>query len=561
MNEQNTNETTFNNLPDAVVQTRKHQLSIVWIVPLIAALIGSWLIYKTVMEKGPTIFITFNSAEGLEAGKTKIKFKNVEVGQVEDINVSPDLSQIIVRAQLVRQAKDYLSENTRFWVVRARVATSGISGLGTLFSGAYIGLDPGKPGKPTHHFNGLEVPPVVTTEMPGSHFTLKANRRSSLDINSPVYYRQIQVGKLVAYHLASDGQTIAFNVFINAPYHSYVRKNTIFWNASGLDISMDAKGVRIDTESLVSLMIGGIAFGTPQDSEPGDPAGEKDVFLLYENFEATKKKIYAVKNKYLLYFNDSVRGLSPGAPVEFRGLQVGRVLDINLTFNRQNLSVSIPVLIEIEPERINYIGGFPEGVDGYRNIDYRKKIMAFLAEKGLRAKLKTGNILLGQKFVDFDFYPNVPRTQVNWEGPYPVLPTMATTAEELSKKVTQILTKLDNLPIEQIGSDLGDTAQNLKHLSGSPKLLEVLDNLNAALKETKQLVTDLKLKTTPQFDVTLKQAQKSLAVAEATLSSDSLLHHKITNALEELAGAARSLRKLTDYLEQHPESLLYGKGK
>jgi paraquat-inducible protein B len=262
-------------MPEAEVRTTKRRLSIVWMVPLVAVAIGGWLVFKAISEKGPTITITFKSAEGLEAGKTKIKYKDVELGKVGSIALSDDLSQVIVKAELVKQAGNFLSQNTRFWVVRARVAAGGISGLGTLFSGAYIGLDPGKPGTPATHFQGLETPPVVTTDLPGSHFVLRASSLGSLNVGVPVYFRRIEVGRVVSYQLDEDGQAVTVKVFVHDPHHELVRKNTRFWNASGLDIAISAEGIRVDTESFVTLMIGGIAFDTPVNMEPGEPAEKK----------------------------------------------------------------------------------------------------------------------------------------------------------------------------------------------------------------------------------------------------------------------------------------------
>ena len=283
MNEQ---EPTFEELPDAVVQTRK-RFSIVWVVPVVAALIGGWLAYKALSEKGPTITITFESAEGLEAGKTKIKYKDVEIGQVESISLSEDLSHIMVTAELVREAKTWLSENTRFWVVRARVAAGEVSGLGTIFSGVYIAIDPGKGGKPARVFKGLEIPPIVTTDLPGRHFLLRAGRLGSLDIGSPVYFRQIKVGQVVAHNLEKDGRAVHIRIFIHAPHHQLVSKNTRFWNASGFDVSVDASGIKVNTESFVAIMIGGIAFDTPVNLGSGGPAKDGETFELYKSREAS----------------------------------------------------------------------------------------------------------------------------------------------------------------------------------------------------------------------------------------------------------------------------------
>ena len=330
MSESKQGTDTLSDIPDAAVHTSKRHFSIVWLVPLVAVIIGGWLIFKAISEKGPTIHITFESAEGLEAGKTKIKYKDVVLGQVSTIELSDDLSFVVVTAEMATQAEKFISENTRFWVVRARVGATGVSGLGTLFSGAYIGLDPGKPGTIASTFKGMEVPPVVTTDLPGHHFVLQAPRRGSLEIGSPVYYRQIQVGQIVAYNLAQDGHSVAFEAFINAPYEKYVYPQTRFWNASGIDVSLNAEGFQVNTESLVSIVVGGIAFGMPPKVTPGEPAENRAIFTLYPNVETALQETFVEKHHWTVFFNESVRGLSPGAPVEMYGVQIGQVLAVRL---------------------------------------------------------------------------------------------------------------------------------------------------------------------------------------------------------------------------------------
>ena len=546
----------FNEVPEAEVRSRKRHfsISIVWLVPLIAVLIGGWLVFKAFSEKGPEISITFKSAEGLEAGKTKIRYKDVELGQVTKIELTEDLSMVVVTAELVKQAENFLSVNTRFWVVRARVGVSGVSGLGTLFSGAYITLDPGEPGNISHHFKGLENPPLVTTDLPGRHFLLKTASRGSLDIGSPVYYRRIQVGQVVAYDLAEDGQTIIFKVFINAPYHEYVYQNTRFWNASGIDFKIDTQGVQVDTESLVSILIGGISFGIPHEAAPSPTAEGEAVFNLFKNQAEAKARTYLVRTKTVLYFDESVRGLDIGAPVEFWGIQMGQVLDVKLVFDNDKKDFRIRVLVETETERFYEAGFVGSDVD-------RQKMLEGLLARGFRAQLKTANLLTGKQVVILDFFPDAEPATLTNEGGYPIFPTVPAPMVEISTKFMQILDKIDRLPIDQIGKDLRDTVHGAKQIAESPDILEAIRNLNATLAETRLLVSDLRTKVTPEINSVLEEARQSLANAEQILNADSPLQVKMNTALEEISGAARSLRLLMDYLERHPESLLRGKGQ
>jgi paraquat-inducible protein B len=535
MNEQQKEETDTLGAAQAVVKPKK-SISIVWIVPLVALFIGGWLTYKAITEKGPTIKITFQSAEGLEAGKTKIKFKDVEVGQVDEIHLSEDLSQVIVTAQLTRDAKDYLSVNTRFWVVRARVAGGGVSGLGTLFSGAYIGMDPGKPGNPAWSFKGLETPPIVTTDLPGRHFTLMAERLGSLDIGRPVYFRQIQVGQVVAYYMEKTGRAVYIKIFIHAPYHELVHSNTRFWNAGGLDVSVDANGIKVNTESFVTMMIGGITFDTPMDPEPGPAAREGEIFRLYDRKEDIHKKTYVSKDRWLLHFEDSVAGLSVGAPVKFKGIHIGQVIDINLEFDYDAMAFRIPVVVEIEQERV--------AIRGKRTVT-RKRGIEMLVEKGLRAQLKQGNLLTGQLYINVDMYPNQPLRKIIYGGKYPEVPTIPTPIEEITKGITKIMDKLEKLPIEQIGKDFRET---LAHLNKSTEQLsKIMQNLDETI--------------VPAATDTLERSQSTLIKLDRLLSAESPTGHELKRALAELADAARNISILADYLGRHPESIVFGKDK
>ena len=546
-------------IPEAVVETRK-SFSMVWFIPLVAILIGAWLVYKALSEQGPTIHITFKTAEGLEAGKTKIKYKNVEVGQVESITLNEDLSGVIVTAKMSKDAEKHLTENTRFWVVRARVAAGEVSGLGTLFSGAYIGVDPGKEGEFKRDFKGLETPPVVTTGLPGRHFELQSQSLGSLEVGSPVYFRQINVGQVVGYQLAENGKGISIRIFIHAPHHERVHKNTRFWNAGGIDVSIDATGIKVDTQSIVSILSGGIAFDTPASFESADAAEEGEVFILYKNQEATRDVSYNKKVYWILYFDGTVRGLSKGAPVEFRGIKVGQVVDIKAEVYIDEWKFRIPVLIEFEPERINVAGAeVPDGRLLDEQDEERIKFTEILVEKGLRAQLKSGSLLTGQLYVDLDIFPDASPAAIVYGGKYPEFPTLPAPLERIRTVALNLIDKLNNFPIEQIGNDLRDTVQGTNQLVNSSELREAIKALDATLKHTQKLTADINSNVTPEVTATLKQTRKTLVSAERLIESTSPVNPELQRALEEISRAARSIRGLADYLERNPNALIYGK--
>ena len=344
MTQESSNHESPAAIPQAVVKTKK-SFSIVWFVPLVAVLIGAGLIYKAVTEKGPEITISFKSAEGLEAEKTKIKYKDIEVGHVTAIDVSENLSHVIVSAELSKGAAAYLTDKSRFWVVRARVSSGEISGLGTLLGGAYIAMDPRKDGKSAREYIGLEDPPVISTDEPGRKFKLKAKKLGSLQQGTLIYYRQIKVGLVENYTLDENGQDLDINIFIHEPYDKYVRKNTRFWNASGFDVTLGAEGLKVDTQSLVSILSGGLAFDNPKEIKVDTPADENQVFMLYDSFEAAQQVAYTLNEYWKLVFKSSVRGLERGAPVEIKGMVLGMVVSVDLQLAKDRIYLSVSVMI------------------------------------------------------------------------------------------------------------------------------------------------------------------------------------------------------------------------
>lgn len=521
-----------------VVRRRNWLPSLIWLIPIVAALVGIALVARILMERGPEVVLTFKTAEGLEANKTAVKYKDVQIGTVQSIRLARDRSHVRVQVQLTKEARSFTAQDTRFWVVRPRLDTSGISGLGTLLSGAYIGADAGSSEETASEFTGLEVPPIVTRDASGRQFLLRARDIGSLDIGSPVYFRRIKVGQVAAYELDGDGRGVTLRVFVNAPYDRFVGANTRFWHASGLDVQLGANGVKLRTQSLATIVLGGIAFQAPDDAM-GPAAQENTVFALADDEIAAMKQPDGPSQTLLLYFNQSLRGLSPGAVVDFRGVEIGEVKSIGVEFDSQAREFRMPVLVQVYPDRLHRHTG-----DGPRESRFTQlERLKFLVDKGLRAQLRTGSLLTGQNYVALDFFPKAPPVKVDI-GQNPIeLPTVPNSLDEIQAQVGDIARKLNKVPFDEIGRDLRKT----------------LATLDKTLGSAEQLATSLKNDVSPEMAAAMKDVRKTLSSAEKTLADDSPLQQDMRQTLQEVTRAANSLRILTDYLERHPESLLRGK--
>lgn len=539
-------------LPEAEVAVRSGP-SLVWLIPLVALAIAGWLAFKAYSEKGPTIHIEFNTAAGLAAGKTEVKFKDVAIGKVTGIDVTQDLTGVRVTAELVAGAERYLTEGTRFWVERPRVTASQVSGLETLLSGAYIAMDPVNRGDEARTFLGLEQPPLFTTAEAGKQFVLRAPTLGSLNIGSPVYYRDIQVGQVVGHDLDVEGRAVTIRIFVSAPHDALVDTNTRFWNASGVDFSLTAAGVTIGTQSLLSVLIGGVAFDNPETLEAaGRPATEGDVFPLYASRAEAHEKTYLHKERFLLYFGGSVRGLSVGAPVELRGIKIGQVLDIQLQLNADTAAFQIPVLVEVEPERIVVVGD--ESDLGASNAVDR------LVERGLRAQLKSGSLITGQRYVELDFHPT-DGPQTVWQGKdFRIFPTVPAELDAIADKANAILDTVAALPLAQIGNDLRDAVGGAKAVLASRELMDVVKELDLTLKEARQVLAGVDREVMPKLAAALDEVRGTLKSADGLVAPDSATATELRRMMQDLSAAARSVRGVADYLDRHPEALIQGKG-
>ncbi|MCX8566426.1 MAG: paraquat-inducible protein B [Glomeribacter sp. 1016415] len=521
-------------LPAPVVEPRGRWVpSLVWLIPLLAALIGIALAGQAILASGPTIVISFKTAEGLEPNITKVKYKDVDIGEVKNIKLSEDLSQVLVAVELTRNAASFAVTDTRFWVVRPRIAASGVSGLNTLLSGSYIGVDAGQTSQVCKEFTGLETPPAITGDQKGQQFTLHSDTLGSLDIGSPVYYRRVPVGRVVTSQLDKDGSGVTLSIFIHAPYDQYVRTNTRFWHASGINLNLNANGFNLNTQSLVAVLIGGIAFQTPPGQTLNQAAPNNSHFQLAADEADAMRGTGAQPIRIVFNFAQSLRGLSVGAPVDFRGITLGQVESIGVAYNPKTQTLRMPVTAILYPDRLSQ--SFAQAFNP-KGQEQKAQLLTSLSKRGLRAQLRTGNLLTGQLYVALDMFPKAAPVKFDPTRQPFELPTLPNTLDQLQLQVTELVRKLDKIPFDEIGL-----------------------HLNSTLKRTNHLLQQLETQLAPQARDLLLSAQKTFDAANATLQQGSPLQADIHQALTALTRTLQSLNALADYIERHPEALIHGK--
>ena len=525
---------------EAIWSAKKKRFSAVWIVPIVALLIGALLIYKTVSQKGPTIRITFKSAEGIQAGKSVVKYKDIKVGKVTDIRFNEDLQSVVVSAELNREMRHYLSEKTRFWIVHARLTADSIEGLDTLLSGSYIGMDP-KPGtKNLHTFKGLENPPVILDNLKGRIFILEAEDKGSLQIGSPVYYKKLKAGKVIGSRLSADGRRVFIDVFIREPYSKLITDTTRFWNASGIDATISPDGVEIRTASLTAILSGGISFDNFEVFGEGKPVKEKHHFVLFKNVKLAKKITYNRELFFWVYFQDSVRGLKEGASVEFRGVKVGEVVSFFLIGDARTAEFHIPVLIKIEPGRFTILGRKKNAGN-----DVDEEVFRALIAKGLRAQLQSSNLLTGALLVNLDFYPDAKKVEPKKENGLYVFPSVPGTIESLKSDAQKILDRISSIPFEEIGKKIDSLLKKLDD--------QTMPQLNRSMEQVNQELLPSFTKLIENSNATVEELRRNYIDANAEI------HRNMIKLLDEITRTSRSIKELTDYLNRHPESLIRGR--
>jgi paraquat-inducible protein B len=530
-----------------VARHAHYSLWLVWLVPFVAVVIGLALGARAILARGPEITIYFHNADGIEAGKTHIRYKDVDVGLVRRVKLTADHAQVEVTAEMRggEGVDDMLVTDTRFWVVRPRVGAGGVSGLGTLLSGAYIGMDVGRSSVERREFQGLDVQPTVTADVPGRQFVLESDELGSLDIGSPIYLRRVPAGQVLSYQMTPDGRQIRFTIFVTAPYDRFVNAATRFWHASGVDVGLDAQGLHVQTQSIASLIAGGVAFeDLPDVDATGLPeAPDHSLFHLYAARAQALQRPDTHGFDYRLLFASSVRGLAVGAEVDYRGLPIGEVTRIGVQggAGTANPAPLVAVDVRVYPRRLPSAGApLPEDTTP---ADQRRRLDPMVA-RGLRAQLRTGNLLTQQLYVALDFFPNTPKSAIDWRAAPPVMPTVPGSFDSLQDSLTDLAAKLDRLPLDTIAQDL--------HRS--------LADVDRTLEHVDALVQHLDTSVAPEAQQTLAEARKAIVELQKALSHvDETVGPGTAETLQEVTRAAQSLKALADSLQRHPESLLRGK--
>lgn len=545
--------------PQARVRKRR-RFSVVFLIPVIAIGLAAWLIYTTVGSRGPLITLTFKTANGLTEQQTQVKHKNVGLGTVEQIKLAKDRMHVIVRVRMTSQATDYMTDHARFWVVRPRISPGNLSGLETLVSGAYIEVDPGAPGGNRQtKFTGLEDPPGIRSDEPGRTFMLQADKLGSLGPGSPVFYRDVSVGEVLSYDLTQGESPISINIFVRAPFDSYIRPQTRFWNASGVSLTTGAQGLHLELESIQALISGGIAFGTAIEAENGAESRTDARFQLYDTKSEADAAGFRARIAYVSYFNAAVRGLDVGAAVEIFGIKIGNVTDVKLELDTATGQARVRVAYEVQPERIFGLGDNTQ-VDP---VLISRQMVAL----GLRAVLDSNSFITGTKVISMQYVPNAAPAQVRMEDKIIVLPSQSGGLDNIMTSLSDITTKLDRIPFAEIGHNVSHLVSTLDQTVGGPEMKQAIRSLQQVLNQTSDLVKKADAGATPvlkrlpalsaELEQTLANARDLVGSGGYGGSSD--FQRNVGRTLDQVNETVRSVRLLADFLTRHPEALIRGR--
>ncbi|EDY82428.1 mce related protein [Verrucomicrobiia bacterium DG1235] len=532
-------------MSEKAVVRKQRRVSSIWIIPGVALMLGGWMLFDAILRADPVVEIRFETAEGIEAGRTKVKTRNIEIGLVEEVRLSEDFSEVIVSARIDRESAGLLKEDTQFWVMRPRIGIGGISGVGTLLSGAFVVLEPGSASAKRREFKGLDAQPTTPASAEGVRLSVFSEDSGSVNLGDPILYRGRRVGQVDAAEFELENDRFRYDIFVKAPYDSLVTAPTRFWKASAIQLQADANGFAINADSLGSVLAGGIAFDLPGGARPGAVVGDGARFQLFGSKGDIDQFPHQYYAEYLLFFNDSVRGLKVGAPVEYRGIEVGHVEDVSFSYFKGREffgadEVPVPALVRIYPGHFQ----LEDTEDGLARM---RGLVTQHASKGLRAALQRGNLLTGNLFVSMDFFPEseayVFGAGVDWG--YEVFPTHSVGLEQIERRILGILDTVDRLPLEDLTSEVREAIAHARTMFDNSKgLIENLDTIFSS-DETQALPEGL---------------ERTLAAVEAAMEGvapDSGVYRELETSFRKLNAALSDLQRLAQKLERRPNAILF----
>lgn len=554
--------------PAAIVRTREERrwgVSLIWAIPFITLLIAGWLAWDTLLKRGPSITIRFDSAASLQPNQSRVRHRDVDLGIVQKVALSPDRRYVIVTARMNREAEPLLTEKAQFWVVKPRFSASSISGLETLVSGAYIQLEPaGDGGDPMTAFIGLEDPPVLRSAIPGRTFRLKARRVGSLNPGSPILFRDLTVGEVLGWDIGEMARDVTIHAFVRAPFDRYVHDNTVFWNAAGVSVQLGGNGLRVELESLRTLVLGGVAFDTPDKGGDFPAAAESREFALYATRDSADTATFGRSLRFVSHFRGSVAGLGVGAPVTLHGLRIGAVTDVALRYEQPPVdAVTAVVRYAVEPDRILSLD-LPTGGD----LD---KMMVDLVRRGLRIRLESSSLITGSKQLAMEINPNAPAAATEKQDDAYLIPPLDGDQGDIAASAAALIARLHTIPFEQIGDNLNKTLAGASGTINDPQLRQALAALTGTLNAAQALMvslnkgTDPLLRRMPGIASGLEEAVKNVSKLTGSLDTSygggSQFNRDTGRLLLQLTDAARSVRILAELLARHPEALIRGRSE
>ncbi len=518
--------------PASPVIRQARRWNIVWVVPIVALFLGAWLLYQNFATQGTVALVRFETANSITSGTTEVRCRSVRVGVVKDVKLADDLKSVLVYIEIDADSEHLLRRGTRFWVVKPRLSVTEFSGAETLITGAYMELDPGPPeAERWTSFEGRESPPSTNSTVPGRRLVLATEQAGSLAVGAPIYFRGLEVGRIESRELTEDTMRIVYNAFISEKYSNLVTTNTRFWNTSGIDISAGADGFKVRTPSFQAMVSGGVSFGVTTGEPPGEPVADGMEFRLFRDEDAARKATFNPTQKYILLFDQTIRGLAETAPVEFRGITIGRVTQISFDLIPTADDPRIPVLIEIDPCLMR-----PDAARAQETAD--RKFIREAVAKGLRASLKTGSLITGALYVDLDYYADAAPAEMVREGEHLSIPTVSSGFAQLEAKITSILDKLEKLPLD-----------------------ETMTEITAAAKEAQTTIAEAR-GTLTEIEATATAARKTLDQLEKTTASvgpNGAIQGDLMLTLDELRAALRSFKSVATTIDEKPNSLLFGR--